>query len=600
MTVGLFQSSATVLSSSTGTDTNGKLLFPSQSVMMREKVDVYRQYAANLLGDPDAEFTTPFGSSNADDRVDNALFVSFKRLFTRDKIKRETFAIKVYPQANGAGDGLDGGYLYDVYNNFRIASRFDRLNRDDDRAWRRPGMVSKVWDDPGDVFGRRSNPYPKGGSIVHMLRARLGDEAFFEGLQLYVDRHRFSTVETDDFRKAMEEVSGLNLEQFFQQWTMRPGTPEVTVRTTWDPREGLLHIDVEQTQRIDEMTPAFAFTLPILLYFDDEPALMPVNMNIDARRHELTIPLTREPRMLVVDPYLTVLMTRTIEQPTAQILTQLREGPTLPSRLEAAEALGQRPDSETAGALRQVVADSTLHHALRARAAASLGDLGEERALVELLRVTSDDARVRSAVVDALRETGGEDAVSQFRVIAADAGESYETRGNALRGLGESGDTADLAIVLNALNVESNNDEVRQQALRALGDLDEFDGLAAAIPYTRSGTLNRTRPVAIGVVADLAAHDVDRAVTALIPLLDDRERRARSAAGRALAQIGDERALPALDRLSTASRDPEFRRQCEQWAERIRAADGEPDRKSLEKRLERLERRLDTMESNGG
>ncbi len=111
MTVGLFQSSATVLSSSSGTDTNGKLLFPSQSVMMREKVDVYRQYAANLLGDPDASFATPFGSGNADDRVDNALFMSFKRLFTRDKIKRETFALKVYPQANGAGAGLNGDYV---------------------------------------------------------------------------------------------------------------------------------------------------------------------------------------------------------------------------------------------------------------------------------------------------------------------------------------------------------------------------------------------------------------------------------------------------------------------------------------------------------
>ncbi len=129
MTVGLFQSSATVLSSSTGTDTNGKLLFPSQSVMMREKVDVYRQYAANLLGDPDAEFTTPFGSSNADDRVDNALFVSFKRLFTRDKIKRETFAIKVYPQANGAGDGLDGGYISEP-NLFQTATGSAKIYTD--------------------------------------------------------------------------------------------------------------------------------------------------------------------------------------------------------------------------------------------------------------------------------------------------------------------------------------------------------------------------------------------------------------------------------------------------------------------------------------
>ena len=59
MTVGVYESGATVASSSTGTDSNGKLLFPSQSLMMREKVDIYRQYAANLLGDSSLSFSTP-------------------------------------------------------------------------------------------------------------------------------------------------------------------------------------------------------------------------------------------------------------------------------------------------------------------------------------------------------------------------------------------------------------------------------------------------------------------------------------------------------------------------------------------------------------
>lgn len=103
MTAGLYETSATVMSSSTGADSNGKLLFSSQSLMMREKIDIYRQYAANLLGSADASFTTPFGSAIADDRVDNAIFISFKRLFTRDKIKRETFAMKFYKYANGGG-----------------------------------------------------------------------------------------------------------------------------------------------------------------------------------------------------------------------------------------------------------------------------------------------------------------------------------------------------------------------------------------------------------------------------------------------------------------------------------------------------------------
>ena len=99
LTVGLYDSSITVVSSSTGTDSqNGnKRLFPSQSLMMREKVNVYRQYAQLLLGDADEKFTAPFSNpaSDGSDVIDEALFINFKRLFVRDGIKRETFALQL-------------------------------------------------------------------------------------------------------------------------------------------------------------------------------------------------------------------------------------------------------------------------------------------------------------------------------------------------------------------------------------------------------------------------------------------------------------------------------------------------------------------------
>ena len=106
-TVGLYVKGGTVTSSSTGIDSAGKYLFPSQSLMMREKIDIYQQYAANLLGSADLSFATPFGSALTGDRIDNALILSFKRLFTRDKIKRETFAMRMFYSASantGVGD----------------------------------------------------------------------------------------------------------------------------------------------------------------------------------------------------------------------------------------------------------------------------------------------------------------------------------------------------------------------------------------------------------------------------------------------------------------------------------------------------------------
>lgn len=101
MTIGLYSGSATVATASTGIDSNGKLLFPANTVMMREKIDNYSQAAQVLLGDRTSYFTSPFNSTGtASDRIDEALFLSFKRLFARDKIKKETFAVKLYSTAS--------------------------------------------------------------------------------------------------------------------------------------------------------------------------------------------------------------------------------------------------------------------------------------------------------------------------------------------------------------------------------------------------------------------------------------------------------------------------------------------------------------------
>jgi hypothetical protein len=108
MTVGLWYSGSTVQNIKIGEDTAGKLLFPSSSLQMREKVDLYRQHAAKLLGDATQAFYSPFQVSTdptttSADRIDNALFLNFKRLFARDKIKRETFAMRFFTTGDLSG-----------------------------------------------------------------------------------------------------------------------------------------------------------------------------------------------------------------------------------------------------------------------------------------------------------------------------------------------------------------------------------------------------------------------------------------------------------------------------------------------------------------
>lgn len=69
---------------------------------------------------------------------------------------------------------------------------------------------------PGNLFGYES--YAKGAVVVHALRQEVGDEAFFAGLQLYLQRHGGSTASDADFQAAMEETAGVELSEFFSYW----------------------------------------------------------------------------------------------------------------------------------------------------------------------------------------------------------------------------------------------------------------------------------------------------------------------------------------------------------------------------------------------
>ena len=83
-------------------DSAGKIVgFNNDELMIREKVNIYRQFAQNLLGDPDASFVAPHGES-ADTAgaaaIKSALFICFRRLFTRDNIHKGTFNLAISRQ----------------------------------------------------------------------------------------------------------------------------------------------------------------------------------------------------------------------------------------------------------------------------------------------------------------------------------------------------------------------------------------------------------------------------------------------------------------------------------------------------------------------
>lgn len=98
LTVGVSTGSQIMSITNASIDSNGKYLFPQTSLMMREKLDLYRTFAQKLLGSEDQIFTMRSGSSTFE--IHEAMFVCFKRLFARDGMKRETFAMRVFPTAS--------------------------------------------------------------------------------------------------------------------------------------------------------------------------------------------------------------------------------------------------------------------------------------------------------------------------------------------------------------------------------------------------------------------------------------------------------------------------------------------------------------------
>ena len=103
MTVGLYDKSVTYVSAAnSGTDSSGKVLFNNTTLMMREKNDIYKQYAQVILGDSSSMFKVPFDAnitSTPTAQVDEAIFININRLFTRDKISKESFAMRLYEKA---------------------------------------------------------------------------------------------------------------------------------------------------------------------------------------------------------------------------------------------------------------------------------------------------------------------------------------------------------------------------------------------------------------------------------------------------------------------------------------------------------------------
>lgn len=471
-------------------------------------------------------------------------------------------------------DGRDA-YLAGIRANFDTIIAADKA-----AAPMQPGMVSKDFRNPGQAFRKAANPYPKGSSVLHMLRTKLGDEVFFKALAVYVDRYKFKLVETNDFRRTLEEVSGESLEQFFSQWCVRPGAPQLAVAQEWNAEAGELTLTVEQKQPIDGYNPAFALDLPVWVETKPGAGARPAGeIEVRTRKTVKKFKLDAEPTMIALDPNLAVLADLKLDQPMRRWMAQLERGPTLAAKVQAARGLGTDDSSIGASTLARIASDDKAPPALRRECIEALGARKDVGALGTLARSRIAHREVR----ETLMETAGRvlsaapqgPDYSRLRdsvVSAAGREESQRVRAAALKAIGVMKLTDRLPMLIAGCEVESQHDRIRQASLEGLAVLGDGRGLPTAIRCAQFGNYSRTRPVAIDCIAALAHHDRAGAIAALAPLLDDRERRTWEAAGAAFASIADAKSKDVLERSRAKRTDPSDREKFAAWMAALKPA----------------------------
>jgi aminopeptidase N len=291
------------------------------------------------------------------------------------------------------------------------------------------GVHELIWydyDDKEQMFDAHS--YNKGGAVLHMLRDYLGDEAFFAGLTKYLNDNKYSAVEVDELRMAFEDLTGEDLNWFFDQWFLSAGHPVLKLET--DYADGEVMLTVEQTQNTDQNVPG-VFRLPTQVAIFTNGSTTPKMMDIviDERKQTFTFPSSVKPDVVVLDPKHTLLARFNYTKTTEELAAQFKGAPSLIDRMLVLQRLGNKDASP----LKTEVATMALNdpfHGVRELALDMILSAPDASQLPTIRQLAKSDPHsgVRSAAIEVLaaNEDSELKAISKmalgaqpYRVVAA-------------------------------------------------------------------------------------------------------------------------------------------------------------------------------------
>lgn len=200
-------------------------------------------------------------------------------------------------------------------------------------------LVRFYYKDKDDMFDTVS--YQKGSAILHMLRDFLGDDAFFEGLHLYLTKHKFGTAEAHQLRLALEEVSGKDLNWFFNQWYF--GSGHIKLNVSYDYNT----ITKNVTVNIKQIGKEFKFPLSIDIYEEEKKAKRH-HVWVDAKDKSFTFTFNKIPRLINVDAKKVLLAEITDNKTLEQYIYQYHNAPEYLDRLYALQQVVKQQSNKQA------------------------------------------------------------------------------------------------------------------------------------------------------------------------------------------------------------------------------------------------------------
>ncbi|KAA9333790.1 M1 family metallopeptidase [Adhaeribacter soli] len=193
-------------------------------------------------------------------------------------------------------------------------------------------LIRYHYQDKEDMFDRHS--YQKGSRVMHMLRKYVGDEAFFASLKKYLVENKFKTVEIHNLRLAFEEVTGEDLNWFFDQWFLQPGHPQLKVSQQY--ANGKVILNIQQTQD-STFTPIYKLPLKVVVWTNNQKTEHPITITKANQTFEL--PAAAQPQLVLVDAEAQLLGTLQHEKSPAELIYQYYHAGKAVPRLQALQAL---------------------------------------------------------------------------------------------------------------------------------------------------------------------------------------------------------------------------------------------------------------------